>query len=76
MSKALVHYCFLVFRRIGEDLFLDLFYFVSLTSSCSLTPRPTLGYLTAMINSIGHPILDPAIEEVAVGSILEMNEKN
>ena len=36
LSKALVHYCFLVFRRIGEYISLDLFYFVSLTNSCSL----------------------------------------
>ena len=26
MSKALVHYCFPVFRRIGEYILLDLFY--------------------------------------------------
>ena len=29
---------FLVFRRIGEYISLDLFYFVNLTSSCSLIP--------------------------------------
>ena len=28
VSKALAHYCFLVFRRIGEYISLDLFYFV------------------------------------------------
>ena len=31
-------HCFLVFRRIGEYFSLGLFYFVSLTSSCSLIP--------------------------------------
>ena len=35
LSKALVSYCFLVFRRVGEYISLDLFYFVDLTSSCS-----------------------------------------
>ena len=35
--KALVYYCCLVFRRIGEYISLHLFYFVNLTSSCSLT---------------------------------------
>ena len=29
LSKALVHYCFLVFRRIGEYISLDLFYNVN-----------------------------------------------
>ena len=38
LSKVLVCYCFLVFRRIGEYVSLDLFYFVNLTSSCSLIP--------------------------------------
>ena len=38
LSKALVSYCFLVFRRTGEYIFLDLFYFVNFTSSCSLIP--------------------------------------
>ena len=33
-NKAIVQYCFLVFRRIGEYISLDLFYFVNLTSSC------------------------------------------
>ena len=28
LSKALVHYCFLEFWRIGEYISLDLFYFV------------------------------------------------
>ena len=39
LSKALVYYCFLVFRRIGEYISLDLFCFVSLTSSCLFIPR-------------------------------------
>ena len=30
--------CYLVFRRIGEYTSVDLFYFVNLTSSCSLIP--------------------------------------
>ena len=38
LSKALVSYCFLVFRRTGEYISLDLFYFVKLSSSCSLIP--------------------------------------
>ena len=38
LVKTLVHYCFLVFRLIGEYISLDLFYFVNLTSSCSLIP--------------------------------------
>ena len=33
-----MYYCFLLFRRIGEYISLDLFYFVNLTSSCSLIP--------------------------------------
>ena len=37
-SKALVYYCFLVFRRFGEYISIDLFYFVNLTSS-SLNPQ-------------------------------------
>ena len=37
LSKALVFHCFLVFRRMGELISLDLLCFVSLTSSCSLT---------------------------------------
>ena len=32
----LVYYCVLVFHRIAEYISLDLFYFFSLTSSCSL----------------------------------------
>ena len=39
LSKSLAYYCFLVFRRIGEYISLDLFNFVNLTSSCSLTSR-------------------------------------
>ena len=39
LSKALVHYCFLVFRCIGEYVSPDLFYFVNLTNSCSLIPQ-------------------------------------
>ena len=31
--------CFLVFHPVGEYISLDLFYFVSLTSSCSLIPK-------------------------------------
>ena len=38
LSKAIVYYCFLVFRSIGEYIFLDLFYFVNLASSCLLIP--------------------------------------
>ena len=30
MLKALVYYCFLVFRRVGEYIFLGLLYFVNL----------------------------------------------
>ena len=33
LLKALVYYCFLVFRCIGEYISLNLFYFVNLTSS-------------------------------------------
>ena len=40
-KKTLVYCCFLVFRSIGEYISLDLFYFVSLTSSCSLITRCT-----------------------------------
>ena len=36
LSKALVHCCFLVCRRIGEYRSPDLFCFVSLTNSCTL----------------------------------------
>ena len=36
LSKVLVFPCFLVFRRIGEYISLDLFSFVSLISNCSL----------------------------------------
>ena len=36
LSKALVYYCVLVFRRIHVYISVDLFYFVSFTSSCSL----------------------------------------
>ena len=39
LSKALVFHCFIVFRHIGEYISLDLFYFVNLTSSCSLIPH-------------------------------------
>ena len=38
LLKALMYYCFLVFPCIGEYISLDLFCFVNLTSSCSLTP--------------------------------------
>ena len=38
MLEVLVHYYFFVFRGIGEYISLDLFYFVNLTSSCSLIP--------------------------------------
>ena len=38
LSKGLVFPCFLVFRRLGEYISLELFYFVSLTSGCSLIP--------------------------------------
>ena len=38
LSKALVFHCFLVFRRIGEYISLDLFRFVNITSSCLLIP--------------------------------------
>ena len=37
LSKALVYYCFLVFRRTGLHISPELFYFVSLTGTCSLT---------------------------------------
>ena len=33
LSKVLVYYCFLVFRRVGDYISPDLFYFVNLTSS-------------------------------------------
>jgi len=36
--KALVDYCFLVFRHTDEYISLDLFYFVNLTNSCSPIP--------------------------------------
>ena len=36
-SEVNEHFCFV--RRIGEYIFLDLFCFVSLTSSCPLIPR-------------------------------------
>ena len=36
LLKVPVYCCFLAFRRIGEYISLDLFYFVNLTSSCSL----------------------------------------
>ena len=39
LSKAPVYYCFLLFHRIGEFISLDVFYFVNLTSSCSLIPQ-------------------------------------
>ena len=39
LSKALVFHRFLVFHHIGENISLDLFYFVNLTSSCSLIPQ-------------------------------------
>ena len=39
-SRHFLHiYRFLVFCRIGEYISLDLFYFVNLTTSCSLIPR-------------------------------------
>ena len=34
-----MYYCFLVFHHIGEYISRDLFYFVNLTSSCSLIPH-------------------------------------
>ena len=37
-----VYYCFLVFRRIGEYISLNQFYFVNLTSSCSFIPCTVL----------------------------------
>ena len=46
LSKAHVFHCFLVFRSIGEYTSLDLFYCVSLTSSCSLTLTLTLTVTT------------------------------
>ena len=39
LSKVLVYYCFLVFRRVGDYISPDLFNFVNLTSSCSLIPQ-------------------------------------
>ena len=36
LSKALVFHCFVVFRRMGEHISLDLFYFVNLSCYCSL----------------------------------------
>ena len=39
LSEALVCCYFLVFRRIGENISLDIFYFVNLTRSCSLIPE-------------------------------------
>ena len=44
LSKARVYYCFLVFRRIGEYISLNLFYCVNHTSRCSLIPP--LRYVT------------------------------
>ena len=38
LSKALVQLYLVVFRRIGEYISLELFFFVNLTSSCSLIP--------------------------------------
>ena len=34
-----MHHCFFVFRRIGENISLDLFHLINLTSSYSLIPR-------------------------------------
>ena len=51
LSKALVYCCFLVFRRIGEYISLEMFYFVSLTSICSLIPPKTT---TTVNKSSGH----------------------
>ena len=47
LPKALAQYCFLVFRRIGEYIFLDLFCFVNLTSTCSLIPQTNLVFICA-----------------------------
>ena len=45
-SKGLVYSCFLVFHHTGEYIALNLFYFINLTSSCSLIPlKPAFDWM-------------------------------
>ena len=54
LSKAFVFHCVFAFCRIGEYISPDLFYFVDLTSSCSLIPRHTLVSIWFLLTFVKH----------------------